>query len=243
MAMVVETVSCQGLLSLSLPVILAQIASGRRCGFFPLVASEISVYDILRRETLFWFCAGSQPLGCVPFLSCMRRPKFQILITFSFQSAKCETVWFAQLKVIRRHSKIKWLTIHHVLLNTVFCTRGHCQGKLERDKFLFSGMSPVVFVEICFLLGHGLPNPTYLSVFASLASVCFWLWPWTHFWTLLKLGFLTWKAVLVGLNLPDGIFMWRNGPYCITVSCEPRTCPGEVFMILAFWNLVHTCRF
>lgn len=73
---------------------------------------------------------------------------------------------------------------------------------------------------------HGLPNPIHLSVFASLTSVCFWLWPRTNFLTSLKLSFLTCKAVLVGLNFPGWeIFMWRNGPYCITLSCALSPVP------------------
>ena len=52
--------------------------------FFALVASEISVYDILRREALFWLCAGPQLLSYFTFLSWIRRPKFQIVITCFF---------------------------------------------------------------------------------------------------------------------------------------------------------------
>lgn len=70
--------------------------------FFPLVASEISVYDILRRETLFWFCAGPQPFGYFTFLSCMRRPKFQILITCFFSVSQ---IWNSLICTTESHQR------------------------------------------------------------------------------------------------------------------------------------------
>lgn len=197
-------------------------------GFFALVALEISVYDILRRETLFWFCAGPQPLGYFTFLSWIRRPKFPILITCFFSVSQ---IWNSLICTTESHQG----RFRNEVIDHPSCSPKHC--------FLFlrplsgqTGMWQVPFLRrvssgLCwdiFYPGwcHELPNPTHLSVFASLTSVCFWLWPWTNFLTSLKLGFLTCKAVLVPLNFPVWeILMWRNGPYCITLSCALSPIP------------------
>lgn len=165
---------------------------------------------------------------------------------FLLGQSKYETVWFAQLKVIRGDSEMKWLTIHHVLLNTVFVPEAIVRADCNVTSSFSQGVSPVVFVEVYFILGDVMSFKSHTPVcVASLTSVCFWLWPWTNFDFFEARAFSPVKRCWCPLNFPVWeILMWRNGPYCITLSCALGPCLSwGGFHDCGLWGLVHTCRF